>query len=111
MSAVAIAAASVASAVPQVRFESFEYAGADAVFAGALAPGHFRNPILAGFYPDPDICRVGNDYYTAVAGGFVGALGGLHARTDPEAPQKPMLMPPSTGRITPVTNSAAGDAR
>ena len=23
----------------------------------------FNNPILAGFYPDPSICRVGNDYY------------------------------------------------
>jgi xylan 1,4-beta-xylosidase len=23
----------------------------------------FTNPILAGFYPDPSICRAGNDYY------------------------------------------------
>ena len=23
----------------------------------------FTNPILAGFYPDPDICKVGEDYY------------------------------------------------
>jgi xylan 1,4-beta-xylosidase len=23
----------------------------------------FSNPILAGFYPDPSICRVGDDYY------------------------------------------------
>ena len=23
----------------------------------------YTNPILAGFYPDPGICRVGNDYY------------------------------------------------
>lgn len=23
----------------------------------------FRNPILAGFYPDPSVCRVGEDYY------------------------------------------------
>src|SRR5512141_2042901 len=23
----------------------------------------FRNPILPGFYPDPSICRVGEDYY------------------------------------------------
>ncbi|CAG0996784.1 partial Non-reducing end alpha-L-arabinofuranosidase BoGH43B, partial [Anaerolineae bacterium] len=23
----------------------------------------FCNPILAGFYPDPSICRVGDDYY------------------------------------------------
>ena len=25
--------------------------------------GKFRNPILSGFYPDPSICRVGEDYY------------------------------------------------
>ncbi|NUO80254.1 glycoside hydrolase family 43 protein [candidate division KSB1 bacterium] len=25
--------------------------------------GNFTNPILAGFYPDPSICRVGSDYY------------------------------------------------
>ena len=24
---------------------------------------HFQNPILPGFYPDPSICRVGEDYY------------------------------------------------
>jgi xylan 1,4-beta-xylosidase len=24
---------------------------------------HYTNPILAGFYPDPSICRVGDDYY------------------------------------------------
>ncbi|MCT4543213.1 MAG: glycoside hydrolase family 43 protein [Vallitalea sp.] len=23
----------------------------------------FKNPIIAGFYPDPSICRVGDDYY------------------------------------------------
>src|SRR3974377_1325967 len=26
-------------------------------------PRTFRNPILPGFYPDPSICRVGDDYY------------------------------------------------
>jgi alpha-N-arabinofuranosidase len=34
---------------------------------GAPASGQksetFTNPILAGFYPDPSICRVGSDYY------------------------------------------------
>lgn len=24
---------------------------------------HFSNPIIPGFYPDPSMCRVGNDYY------------------------------------------------
>ena len=23
----------------------------------------FQNPLLSGFYPDPSICRVGEDYY------------------------------------------------
>ncbi len=27
----------------------------------------FKNPILAGFYPDPSICRVGNDYYVTTS--------------------------------------------
>ena len=26
-------------------------------------PDSFNNPILPGFYPDPSICRVGDDYY------------------------------------------------
>ncbi len=26
-------------------------------------PKRFHNPILPGFYPDPSICRVGEDYY------------------------------------------------
>jgi xylan 1,4-beta-xylosidase len=26
-------------------------------------PNTFRNPILTGFYPDPSICRAGDDYY------------------------------------------------
>ena len=25
--------------------------------------GYYTNPILAGFYPDPSICRAGDDYY------------------------------------------------
>lgn len=24
---------------------------------------HYENPIIPGFYPDPSICRVENDYY------------------------------------------------
>ena len=24
---------------------------------------HFKNPIIPGFYPDPSVCRVGEDYY------------------------------------------------
>src|SRR5512139_2540021 len=28
-----------------------------------IMPRTFRNPILPGFYPDPSICRVGEDFY------------------------------------------------
>jgi alpha-N-arabinofuranosidase len=45
------------------RFDWFEYAGHDQVFETPLAEGEYRNPILAGFYPDPSIVRVGQDYY------------------------------------------------
>jgi beta-xylosidase len=31
--------------------------------AGAQTKKEYTNPILAGFYPDPSICKVGNDYY------------------------------------------------
>jgi len=48
---------------PSVAFEWFEYTGHDSVFETPLPPGSFRNPVLAGFYPDPSICRVGEDYY------------------------------------------------
>jgi xylan 1,4-beta-xylosidase len=46
---------------PNAVFEWFEYAGQDE--EPAVTPGHYRNPILAGFYPDPSLCRVGEDYY------------------------------------------------
>ncbi|HLP01821.1 MAG TPA: glycoside hydrolase family 43 protein [Opitutaceae bacterium] len=60
--AVALFPGALAAAEP-VRFDWFEYTGRDDVFAAPLPAGHFRNPILAGFYPDPAICRVGEDYY------------------------------------------------
>jgi xylan 1,4-beta-xylosidase len=56
-------AALAAAAAEPVAFESFTYTGRDAVFEAPLPAGHFRNPILAGYYPDPSICRVGDDYY------------------------------------------------
>jgi len=34
-----------------------------AMFSYTLARTTYTNPILAGFYPDPSICRVGSDYY------------------------------------------------
>ncbi len=43
-----------------VKFTSFSYTGKATVTPGA---GEYANPIIAGFYPDPSICRVGDDYY------------------------------------------------
>ncbi len=50
-------------AAEPVAFDSFTYTGRDPAFEAPLPAGHFRNPILAGYYPDPSICRVGDDYY------------------------------------------------
>jgi alpha-N-arabinofuranosidase len=46
-----------------VAFDWFEYTGHDAIFETPVPPGHFRNPILAGFYPDPSITRAGDTFY------------------------------------------------
>lgn len=55
------------SAVPAqpepVAFDWFEYTGRDAVFDQPLPAGSYRNPILAGFYPDPSITRAGDKFY------------------------------------------------
>ncbi len=49
-------------APPVATFDWFEYQGYDGSDLAA-AGAEYRNPILAGFYPDPSICRVGEDYY------------------------------------------------
>ena len=50
-----LAAASIAT------FDWFEYRGDDGL--PKPATGDYANPILQGFYPDPSITRVGDDYY------------------------------------------------
>ncbi|HTT67891.1 MAG TPA: glycoside hydrolase family 43 protein [Gemmatimonadales bacterium] len=50
----------------EARFDWFEYSGDDSIYRVAHAThGEYLNPILAGFYPDPTICRQGADYYLA----------------------------------------------
>jgi alpha-N-arabinofuranosidase len=50
------------------RFDWFTYQGDDPVHEQTPAgPGTYRNPILSGFYPDPTICRQGDDYYLATS--------------------------------------------
>ncbi len=46
------------------EFGYFKYTGNDARFNVAIDKTHqYYNPILAGFYPDPSVCRVGDTYY------------------------------------------------
>jgi len=45
------------------EFYEFTYQGKDPVFETPLKSNEYRNPILAGFYPDPSIVRVNDDYY------------------------------------------------
>lgn len=49
-----------ASAAP--RFERFTYEGKSQEAARAGA-GEYLNPVLSGYYPDPSVTRVGEDYY------------------------------------------------
>ena len=46
------------------QFDYFKYAGNDNRFYVEIDKSHqYYNPILAGFYPDPSVCRVGDTYY------------------------------------------------
>ena len=48
----------------EARFSRFDYQGSDEVFNTPIdSQNEYRNPILAGFYPDPSICRKGEDYF------------------------------------------------
>ena len=39
------------------------YSGDDAMFLPPPPAGHYQNPVVAGFFPDPGIVRRGADYY------------------------------------------------
>jgi alpha-N-arabinofuranosidase len=46
------------------KFSYFDYSGKDARFDKTIDYGsQFFNPVLAGYYPDPSICRKGDTYY------------------------------------------------
>ncbi len=58
--------ASAADTQEVARFDWFSYEGQDSIYRAVHAgPGQYLNPILAGFYPDPTICRQGDDFYLA----------------------------------------------
>lgn len=45
-------------------FTNFEYKGSDDIYKKyPLSSNEFYSPILQGCYPDPSICRKGDDYY------------------------------------------------
>ncbi len=56
------AAISRASEPAPVAFHALSYDAAVS-HASKLPAGEYRNPILPGFYPDPSVCRVGDDYF------------------------------------------------
>lgn len=50
----------------KARFDLYSYTGNDAYYTLPEGFDHklnYINPILSGTYPDPSICRKGNDYY------------------------------------------------
>ena len=53
-----------ASSPDNAIFSHFTYTGQDKVYNdNKLSANEFYSPILQGCYPDPSICRKGNDYY------------------------------------------------
>ena len=57
-------AANMASTAQTAQFSYFSYGGDDTRFDKEIDRSRqYFNPILAGFYPDPSICRKGDTYY------------------------------------------------
>lgn len=44
------------------EFHQFSYRG-ESLEEASPEPGEFRNPILSGYYPDPSLTRVGDEFY------------------------------------------------
>lgn len=63
LTALAIAAPAAAQ---EARFADFRYDGRSIERAVPKA-GEYRNPILSGYYPDPSVTRVGEDYYLVLS--------------------------------------------
>ncbi|NTS65551.1 glycoside hydrolase family 43 protein [Sphingomonas sp. HHU CXW] len=56
----------LAAASEAPRFSRFSYDGR-AQQRVTVGPDQYRNPILSGYYPDPSITRVGDDYYLVLS--------------------------------------------
>lgn len=58
-----------------------DYGYVSKVWMSDLGNGYYKNPILYADYSDPDLCRVGDDYYmTASSFNCVPGLPILHSR-------------------------------
>lgn len=54
----------MAASAQKAQFGYFKYTGNDERFDKKIDPTRqYFNPIMAGFYPDPSICRKGDTYY------------------------------------------------
>lgn len=59
-----IVASSCSTSPVKAIFHQFEYQGQDLRYEKDIDPTkEYLNPIISGFYPDPSICRKGDDYY------------------------------------------------
>ena len=62
--AVAAIPAAAQDADPFAKFEWFSYEGSDPTDEiSAPSSGQYRNPVIQGFYPDPSVVRVDENYY------------------------------------------------
>jgi alpha-N-arabinofuranosidase len=61
-----LAAGSAALATEAPRFSRFSYEGRTQERV-TVGPDQHRNPILSGYYPDPSVTRVGDDYYLVLS--------------------------------------------
>ena len=64
LSGAALASPAMASDAP--RFSRFSYDG-HAQEKATVGPNQYRNPILSGYYPDPSVTRVGDNYYLVLS--------------------------------------------
>lgn len=63
-----LAVCPIAKAQNAATFGYFSYSGNDVRFDKPIdRASQYINPILAGYYPDPSVCRKGNTYYLATS--------------------------------------------
>ena len=65
--AILVSCSKKAETIPAATFSWFEYTGNDRMFENTLAEDHYRNPLIAGFYPDPSIAKVNDDYFLTMS--------------------------------------------